>query len=101
MISLSILDKMSRYDNVTFVPDPRSIKVQSGNSLHDYLITQLWFERMVSTQLLTNPMPSNQCLNLQFADMLSGLVQHHFEDGNSTAWSILSPKIQVKRLFFK
>lgn len=101
MIGLSILDDMSRCDNVTFIPDPRSIKVQSGNSLHDYLLTQLWFERMVTTQLLTNPMPSDQCLSLQFADMLSGLVQHHFEDGNSTAWNILSAQIQVKKLFFR
>ncbi|MBK0001449.1 DUF3800 domain-containing protein [Erwinia sp. S38] len=101
MICLSLIDEMSRYDNVTFVPDPRSIKVQSGNSLHDYLLTQLWFERGVQTLLTTNPMPSDQCLSLQFADMLSGLVQHHFEDGNSEAWNILNGQIQIKKLFFR
>lgn len=100
MIGLSLLDEMSKHDEIIFVPDPRSIKVQSGNSLHDYLLTQLWFELHVNTQLSTHPLPSDKCLNLQFADMLSGLVQNHFEDGNSLAWEILGPHIQHKHLFF-
>lgn len=100
MIGLSLLPEMSRHDDILFVPDPRSIKVQSGNSLHDYLLTKLWFEHHVQTQLTTQPLSSDKCLNLQFADMLSGLVQHHFEDGNSNAWNILAPHIQCKKLFF-
>lgn len=100
MIGLSLLDEMSKHDEIIFVPDPRSIKVQSGNSLHDYLLTKLWFELQVRTQLSTQPLPSDKCLNLQFADMLSGLVQHHFEDKNSLAWEILEPHIQCKQLFF-
>lgn len=101
MIGLSLLQEMSLHDNIVFVPDPRSIKVQSGNSLHDYLLTKLWFDYQVKTQLKTQPLSSDKCLNLQFADMLSGLVQHHFEDGNSNAWNIMAPHIQYKKLFFK
>lgn len=101
MIGLSLLDEMSQFDDVVFIPDPRSIKVQSGNSLHDYLLTKLWFENGVNTQLRTTPLPSDKCLNLQFADMLSGLVQHHFEDGNSAAWNRLSNHITCKKLFFR
>ncbi|MEQ4453502.1 DUF3800 domain-containing protein [Kosakonia sacchari] len=101
MIGLSLLQEMSRHNDILFVPDPRSIKVQSGNSLHDYLLTQLWFEYQVQTQLTTLPLSSDKCLNIQFADMLSGLVQHHFEDGNSNAWNIMSPHIQCKKLFFR
>lgn len=100
MIGLSLLDCMSQHDSVTFVPDPRTIKVQSGNSLHDYLTTKLWFDLNARTQLSTQPISSDQCLNLQFADMLSGLVQHHFEDGNSNAWRILESNICHKKLFF-
>src|SRR5262249_43025828 len=55
MIRLSLLDRMAKYDNVTMVPDPRSIKVKSGNSLHDYLLTELWFTKNVRTELQTRP----------------------------------------------
>ncbi|MBW5853102.1 DUF3800 domain-containing protein [Yersinia enterocolitica] len=101
MIGLSLLEEMSKHNDIMFVPDPRSIKVQSGNSLHDYLLTKLWFDHGAQTQLQTRPLPSDKCLNLQFADMLSGLVQHHFEDGNSSAWQIAQPYINCKTLFFR
>lgn len=39
MIGLSLLDELSGHEQVTFVPDPRDIKVESDNSLHDYLQT--------------------------------------------------------------
>ena len=55
MIRLSLIDRMARYDSVTMVPDPRSIKVKSGNSLHDYLLTELWFTKSVTTALQTTP----------------------------------------------
>ncbi len=53
MIRLCILDCMATQDQVVFIPDPRSIKVQSGNSLHDYLQTELWFTLKVKTKLST------------------------------------------------
>lgn len=51
MIGLSLLDRMSQYSSVTMIPDPRSIKVKSGNSLHDYLLTRLWFDKQTTTLL--------------------------------------------------
>lgn len=100
MIGLSLINEMARHDNITFVPDPRSIKVESGNSLHDYLQTQLWFEKQVKTTLITQPCDSAASLNVQFSDMLSGVVQGHFEDGNSKPWSELRNQISYKTLFF-
>jgi len=100
MICLSLLFEMSIYDEVRFHPDPRTIKVESGNSLHDYLQTQLWFEKVVQTNLITMPLESSASKNIQFSDMLSGLVQGHFEDGRSDTWNILSPYISYKTLFF-
>jgi hypothetical protein len=41
MIGLFLLELMAKHDQVTMVPDPRSLKVQSGNSLHDYLQVDL------------------------------------------------------------
>lgn len=100
MICLSLLNEMSRHDSVTFLPDPRAMKVASGNSLHDYLQTKLWFEKQVETTLTTQPIDSSNSLNIQFVDMLSGLVQGYFEDGNSNPWRILRSKISYKTLFF-
>lgn len=100
MISFSLLDEMARHEDVLFVPDPRSVKVESGNSLHDYLQTQLWFEQQASTILTTKPEDSASNLNVQFSDMLSGIVQGHFEDGNSQPWAELHHYISYKTLFF-
>lgn len=100
MIGLSLLNEMKCHENITFIPDPRSIKVKSGNSMHDYLQTKLWFDKSASTVLRTTPLESQACKAIQVADMLSGVVQNHFEDGNSTAWGILSPYIQCRKLFF-
>lgn len=100
MIGLSLLREMSCHERVTFVPDPRSIKIESGNSLHDYLQTQLWFEKEASTTLITKPCDSASSLNVQFSDMLSGIVQGHFEDGNSEPWAKLRTNINYKTLFF-
>ena len=100
MISLSLLNEMSKHENIIFMPDPRSIKIKSGNSLHDYLQTKLWFEKQAVTSINTNPITSSSSHNIQFADMLSGLVQSYFEDGNSRPWLLLRSHISYKTLFF-
>lgn len=100
MIGLLLTKEMAKYDQVTLVPDPRSIKVESGNSLHDYLQTLLWLHRNAKTVLSTQPCDSQNSRNIQFADMLSGLVQAHMEDQRSPPWDILKKYIKVKRLFF-
>jgi hypothetical protein len=100
MIGLSLLNEMAKHDAISFIPDPRSIKVESGNSLHDYLQTQLWFEKKAVTKLTTSPSDSASSRNVQFADMLSGVVQGHFEDGNSKPWAELRNSISCKTLFF-
>jgi len=100
MTGLLLLEEMSHFQNVDFYPDPRSVKVESGNSMHDYLQTQLWFDRSVSTTLITTPAESSSNLNVQFADMLSGVIQGHFEDGNSSPWHIMASSINIRRLYF-
>ena len=100
MICFSLLNEMSKHENVIFIPDPRSIRVESGNSLSDYLGIKLWFEKQVNTTLSTQYCDSSSSLNVQFADMLAGIVQGHFEDGNSTPWTILRNNISYQTLFF-
>jgi hypothetical protein len=100
MMGLSLLIRMAEHDDVSLVPDPRSIKVQSGNSLHDYLQLELWFSKNVKTKLRHKPIDSKHCQGLQFADMLAGLIQSRFEDNAVADFGTLAPKIQLKRLFF-
>lgn len=100
MIKIMLIDEMATYDRVTLVPDPRTIKVASGNSLHDYLQTELWLEKKAATVLNTNPQDSIKCLGLQFTDMLSGAVREHYEDGNSAPLNVLRPAIHERHLFF-
>ncbi len=100
MIKLSLIDRMAEHDVVNLVPDPRSIKVASGNSLHDYLQIELWFTKKASTNLITNQTTSKDCRGIQFADMLAGLIQSRYEDNESSSFQILAGKIQCSRLFF-
>lgn len=100
MIKLCLIDTMAAHGDVTMIPDPRSIKVKSGNSLHDYLQTCLWFDKNVGTRLATIPSDSKNCKGIQFADMLAGLIQAHYEDSDSACIKMLSSKVVVKTLFF-
>jgi len=100
MIRLSLMGRMATHDVVTMIPDPRSIKVKSGNSMHDYLQMVLWFDKNAITQLVTDPKESHRCLGIQFADMLSGAIQSRFEFNDYSYLQILSPKVTLNRLFF-
>lgn len=100
MIGLSLIDKMTNYEEISLFPDERSIKVTSGNSLHDYLQIKLWCEKDVSTTLNTIPADSSSNRNVQFADMLAGLVNHHFEDRKSEPFRTLEGSLECKRLYF-
>jgi len=100
MLKLLLTEEMARHEHVTLLPDPRSIKVESGRSMHDYLQTVLWFDLGASTALETVPRDSAGCLNVQFADMLAGTVQAHFERRDSAPWTTLAAHINLKQLFF-
>ncbi len=100
MIKFLLLQYMKAYDVVTLIPDPRSIKVKSGNSLHDYLQTELWFTEKSSTKIITTPTDSKHCYNLQFADMVSGIVQSRHEDNKNNPYQIISRQIEHKTLYF-
>ncbi|MEX0900333.1 MAG: DUF3800 domain-containing protein [Gammaproteobacteria bacterium] len=100
MIGVLLLPVMAKARLVTLVPDPRTVKVKSGNSLHDYLQTKLWFEFDAETTLVTNPSDSIKTTNIQFADMLCGAIQGHFEDGVQECIRHLRPAANIQKLFF-
>ena len=99
MLKLLLLDEMKKHARITLIPDPRSIKVESGNCLQHYLEMSL-YEEGVATQLETLNRDSKSCLNLQFVDMLAGVVGTHYEFRKSVHLTALRPNCPVKQLFF-
>lgn len=89
-----------QYKQIDFVPDERSIKVKSGNSLSDYLQIKLWFEYKCRTILTNKPTVSKLNYNLQFIDWACNCVWINFEDKVSQPFAILSPFIRHRPLFF-
>lgn len=100
MVGLSLVKTMSNYGAVHMVPDARSVKVGTGSNMSDYLQTKLWFDKGSATELKVTPTDSSSERNVQFADMLSGIVQGHFEDGASLYWGICKSTINHIPLFF-
>jgi hypothetical protein len=49
----------------------------------------------------TIPRDSQHCLNLQFTDMVAGVVQSYFEFGQTRYWDVLSAHIRLETLFFE
>lgn len=101
MINLAILDLIDDNQTVLFSPDPRAIKVSSGDSMVDYLQTQLWFEKNKGTRIVEVPHESHNNLNLQFIDVVSNIIWKHHELGISSPYKVILPVIQAKQLFFR
>jgi hypothetical protein len=74
MVSLALLNRIKKEKEIIFVPDARSIKVQSGNSLVEYLQTELWFRLKSNTTIVNHPQESHKYLNLQFIDFLTHII---------------------------
>lgn len=100
MVGLILVDEIKYHEIVNFIPDQRSIKIQSGNSLSDYLQMKLWFECNAKTRVINTPLESSQCKGLQFADMLAGIAQQKFEDGGDGRLQIISNHVIFKTLYF-
>lgn len=100
MIKFALLEKIKTVPHVDFIPDPRTLKVQSGNSQIDYLQTTLWFEYNSSTVLNHAPMESQRNLNLQFTDFIANIVWRFYEFNRSEGFNILKKHLFLKHLFF-
>lgn len=100
MIRLLLLDEIARHAHVTLIPDPRSIKVHEGRSLHHYL-DGLLYEMEAPTVLETEIRDSRNCRALQFTDMLAGVVGTHYEFAKSAPYLALAQHLPIKNLFFR
>ena len=100
MISLVLLDRIKDKPHIMFIPDERSIKVQSGNSLVDYLQTKLMFDLNSKTIIENKPQESHKVLNLQLVHFIANFVWKKYEDNHSPEYDILKQKVQLTHLFF-
>ena len=100
-IRCCMLKHIARFDQVTLVPDPRSVKVASGNAMQDYLQMGLWFELRAKTTLQAKPRDSAESAQIQFVDMLAGLIQARYEDGDTADFQTLRAYLRMKDLYFK
>ena len=87
-------------DEILFIPDERSVKVQSGNSLPEYIQTKAWFEYNSKCRIIHNPGRSHKEYNLQFIDWIAHCVWKKYEDGDSTFYDIFKNNIKNHELYF-
>ncbi len=100
MVNFAILQEIRECPSVDFIPDPRTIKVASGNSLVDYLKTKLWFELNSATVIKHIPIESKRNLTLQFIDFIAHVVWSRYENNEYDSYRLLRPYITERHLFF-
>lgn len=100
MVNFAILSEIKGSPVVDFIPDPRTIKVASGNSLVDYLKTKLWFELNSATIIRHIPIESKKNLTLQFIDFIAHVVWSRYENNEYDYYGLLRPYITERHLFF-
>lgn len=100
MIRLAVLPKVKGESVVNLIRDNKTIKVKSGNSLIDYLQTEMWFELGSQTRLVDFPSDSKCVKNLIFIDWINNLVWGKYEYGNNAPYDILKNVINSEKLFF-
>jgi len=100
MVSLIVPEYVSNQPSFELIPDARSIKVRSQNSLADYLQIKLWFDLNRQTTVFYKPTISEFDYALQFVDWISHCVWMRYEDADSTHYNVLKPSIRIRPLFF-
>jgi hypothetical protein len=100
MCKLVVPENVDKDQDFVFIPDKRSIKVESGNSLSDYLQTTLWFETTSKAKLINKPEESDGNYGLQFVDWVAHIVWANYERGMTEPFQVISPCIRMRCLCF-
>jgi len=100
MTGLILPQKTKLQKRITLIPDKRSIKVKSGNSMIDYLKIKFWFDFDSTTIIEYDPLESHTALNLQFVDWISNIIWKSYEDSECEALDVFRNKIELIPLFF-
>ncbi len=101
MINIGLCDFIKTCNGkVEFIIDERIIKVKSGNSLIEYLQTQLWIEKNSKAFLIDKPVKSHQNFNILFIDWISNKIWQKYEFNEDVGFSVLDPFMHCQKLFF-
>jgi hypothetical protein len=100
MMRLGFIDYISTYENVKLIRDEKSVKIKSGNTLQNYLQTELWFNKKVKTKIEDLPTDSKKNMNLIFVDWITHIIWSKYEFRKYKAYNIILPKLKLKNLFF-
>lgn len=100
MIRKAVLPLVDSEPIVNLIRDNKTVKVKSGNSLIDYLQTELWFEHSSQTKIVDIPSDSKKVKNLIFIDWLNNLIWGKYEDRNNDPYDVIKNVISSKKLFF-
>jgi len=97
---LAIKDRVKQLSELHLYPDPRSIKVRSGNSHVDYLQTTLWFQDKSAVHLIHHQIDSKDSKQIQFVDYVTNIVWGHYEDGHTEPFDLIKKVTFSHTLFF-
>lgn len=104
LIKESLISKIVTYPKVTLIPDPQGIAPNSGSPLHQYIQHAAFEHAILNGETTTNvgfkQSDSKAETGIQFADLLSGVIQQHYEGINSNYLEELKQHIEIKELYF-
>jgi hypothetical protein len=100
MMKLALLKEIDVYPVVNLIRDNKTVKIKSGNSLINYLQTELYFSHDSSSKIIDIPSDSKAVTNLVFIDWLNNIIWANYEDKNSSPYNILKDYIHSNHLFF-
>jgi hypothetical protein len=101
MMRLALLKEVDQYPVINLIRDNKSVKIKSGNTLINYLQTELYFSHGSSSKLIDIPSDSKSVQNLIFIDWVNNIIWGHYEDENSSPYNILRTHIHSNQLFFQ
>ena len=104
LVKEGFLGSMARYESLTIIPDPKGNAPKSGSPFHAYLrqaLFDLAFKTTAPpTQLGFRELDSAHCKELQFADMLAGVIQLHYAGVSSEYFDVIGSNINIREMFF-
>lgn len=100
MMQRTICPHLIGMDNVTLIPDERSVPRGSKNSCFDLIKHELWLCQNSTATLEYKEGDSKNSEELMFIDWIANFVWRHHEDNQSDAYHLLSRHLDEDHLFF-
>jgi hypothetical protein len=97
---LSFAKRVKDFKAIKIIPDKRSVKINKGDQIDNYLKTKLWMELGSKVLIEYEPRESHSEENLWLIDWIANFTWRHYEDNRSDAFIKLSKRIIVDSLYF-